>query len=103
MAGTVETDEDRKEACEFLASVRDIIRTSREALGSFTQLSGTLEETAGFSRELRRPLKKIQDDLRRVLDGQAVMDEWQQELDRSTLDCTGVEIALPPRSDEQPN
>jgi hypothetical protein len=93
MADAAETDEDRQAACELFATLRVTAATSQELVQQFQGLSETLETSAGFSRELRAPLKKMQDGLRRVLDGQGVVEEWAKEIDRSSLDCTGIDVS----------
>jgi hypothetical protein len=41
-----------------------------------------------MSRDLRPPIREIQDGLRRFTDGQNVIDLWVNLIDQSPLDCS---------------
>jgi hypothetical protein len=80
----------RAEVCEFFESIRGAASASREMAGSLAEVIETLRAGAGLSRDLRPPLKKMEDGLRRVMDGQSVMDEWVRLMDESNIDCADM-------------
>jgi hypothetical protein len=80
-------EEERREACGFFKSLTELGESSREQAEALTGLSTSIDEAAGFSRELRPPMRKIADGLRGILDAQAVIDEWVRRIERSPLNC----------------
>ncbi len=66
---------------EFVSVIREMTAAGRQAAGQLEELAETLDDTAKFSRELRRPLKRIQVAVRNVADAQAIMDRWEQRID----------------------
>jgi hypothetical protein len=89
----VEDPEEREAACELFNSLRKAAAAGRENVASLTELTETIRQTAQMSRDLRPPLGDIENGLRRVMDGQAVMDEWVRLMDEVDIDCP------PPRPD----
>lgn|GEM_PF-2727644 len=61
-------------------SIQGMAETSRQSMGQIVELANVMEESAGVSRELRRPLRAIQTALRNVSDGQEVMDDWDRQI-----------------------
>jgi hypothetical protein len=86
----VEDDEERVSLCELFASVRAFATISRDNYGSMQEFAKLMDATAGLSREVRPPIKKLKADLQRLMDGQAVIDEWERQIDASGLDCGAV-------------
>lgn len=80
LSKAADATEDRAAAEELAEAVRGMAEASRETVGLLRGFSKTLEESAAYSRDLRPVLQRIQDALRRVMDGQAVMDEWVRRL-----------------------
>jgi hypothetical protein len=80
-------DETVEALCELFETIRVVAATSRESATTLSELSQTLHETGKFSRDLRAPLGKIQDGLRNVRDGQAIIAEWLHQIERSSLPC----------------
>ncbi|HYP55725.1 MAG TPA: toll/interleukin-1 receptor domain-containing protein [Solirubrobacterales bacterium] len=78
-----EEDEGARNA-EGIRTLFEAIRTltvaSRESMEGAKELSRILEENAGFSRELKRPLRKIQGALRSMVDAQSMLDDWDDEI-----------------------
>jgi hypothetical protein len=68
---------------EFYSNVREMASNSRRNADELGAFLDTLEGTAGFSRELRRPIHTIRDALHRVRDGQGVIDSWVDAIDHS--------------------
>jgi hypothetical protein len=77
-----ETAQDRAASQEFFTAVRGMSSAGRANAGILEDFLENLQGLASFSRDLRPPLQRIQDALRRVLDGQAVMDDWVRRVDR---------------------
>ena len=47
----------------------------------------SFRETAGISRELRRPFRTMQEGLRSIIDAGEVIEGWSAAIDESQLDC----------------
>jgi hypothetical protein len=56
-------------------------------------LTASIRDVAQMSRDLRTPLRDIEKGLSRVMDGQAVMDEWVRLIDEVNIDCPDTRIA----------
>jgi ABC-type transporter Mla subunit MlaD len=76
LAKAADTQEELDAAREFKESLTTMVTTSGEAVAQVRELSNMLEQAASFSRDLRPVALKIRDSLRRIADGQAVMDGW---------------------------
>jgi hypothetical protein len=77
-------DDDAKssnEFKEFTGSVATLAQSSRESMEQVEVLAGVLNENARFSRELRRPLRKMEGALRSMMDAQAILDGWLLEIE----------------------
>jgi hypothetical protein len=91
MAEANRDDEDeRKAACGLFAGVKEFAEISRTNAASMAEFSATIDSTAKFSREVRGPLRKLQTALQRLMDGQAVIDEWVRQIDTTGIDCSDV-------------
>jgi len=84
------TDEERADACRLFAAIRELAEVSSENVRSLTVLVGSIGQVAQMSRDLRPPLRSIETGLQRVMDGQAVMDEWIRLIEEVRLDCSDV-------------
>jgi hypothetical protein len=73
---------DETEARELFASLRETAQNGAQAAAVLTDLLQTLREVGSLSRDIRRPLEKIRDGTKNVLDGQAVLDEWKRRADQ---------------------
>ena len=88
LAGESElSPEDEKAACEMFDSIRTLAQSSQENVTALGELASALEYAGRMSRDLRRPLNKIQDGLRRVSDGQGIMDEWVRTIEETPIEC----------------
>lgn len=83
-------EEERQAACEMFASLLGLVASSREAVESLQEFVGTLRSMEKLSKDVRRPLGMVRDGLRRVMDGQAVLDEWERLIVALGLDCSDV-------------
>jgi hypothetical protein len=82
----LDTEEDREMAREFFTTIHEMGRISAETVGELRGFSQAIEQTAGFSRDLRPTLRRIQDAVRRVTDGQAVIEAWVSRINRVDVD-----------------
>jgi hypothetical protein len=89
LASSAASEEDRTAACELFAVVRQVGAGGREFADGLRESMGYSEELARMSRDLRPPIRQMQDGLRRFSDGQGVIDLWVHLIDRSPLDCSG--------------
>lgn len=72
---------DAKTLATLVQSIRDLVTKSREAGTAFRTFQRTLAETRKRSRDLRPVLTKVDRSLQKVLDAQAVLDEWMRLAD----------------------
>jgi hypothetical protein len=71
-----------EDAAELFDSIQGLAAASRETAEAMAVLSQALSQTATLSRVLRRPVRKIQEGLRGILDGQSVIDEWDERIQK---------------------
>ncbi|MGH3066089.1 MAG: TIR domain-containing protein [Gaiellaceae bacterium] len=86
LAGSAEGS-DREGVCQLFASIKELAEVSRSASTSSRTLYESFGETAQLSRELRPPSRKLQEAVQHVMDGQAVIAGWEQQVNSSPLDC----------------
>lgn len=73
--------EDSEDVRELFGSIKEMVGVVREAAANTEELVASMEVTAGLSRDLRRPIRRMQTGLRGFADGRAVFEEWDR-LDR---------------------
>lgn len=73
-----EDDDTQKgqDAQDYFRAISEMVLSSRESTTQLAEFARGLEEPARFSRELRKPVRKIQAALRNVIDAQSILDEW---------------------------
>ena len=86
----LESEEDIQTAEELASTIRGMYAASSETVEQLREFLKSTEVAVGFSRELRPQLLKIQDAVRRVVDGQAVIGEWVARLDKADFGGTGA-------------
>jgi hypothetical protein len=86
-SGGLEDEAEKESACELFGAIKDFAGLSRENYESMQAFSSGMDDTAALSREVRPPIRKLQAGVQRVMDGQAVIDEWERQIDASGLDC----------------
>jgi hypothetical protein len=69
------------EVQQFTEAIAELAGTSRESMEQVEVLAGTLHQNARFSRELKRPLRKMEGALRSMMDAQAILDRWLLEIE----------------------
>lgn len=82
-AGKELSPDERQDLEEFFSSVKGAVTASREnmpTLQTFSESVGTLK---GLSKAMRPLAVKIESALREVMDGQAILDEWERLIDGS--------------------
>ncbi len=72
---------------ELLNSIQGFAALSRNNAQSTRELSDTYSGIADISRVLRGPVRKIKQGLRGVLDGQSIIDEWDERIKRMRGDA----------------
>ncbi|WP_310713401.1 toll/interleukin-1 receptor domain-containing protein [Streptomyces lydicus] len=78
------SEEDQADANEFLLTVRQFAQSSRHTTEQIQGFSDSLQEISGLSRAMRPLARQMQDALRKVIDGQVVLDEWERRIDEIT-------------------
>jgi hypothetical protein len=71
-----ETAAEGKEVDEFLATLEEAGRSSREYLASLGETLSLSRGIAKMSRSLRKPIGDIETGLRNVVDGQQIVEKW---------------------------
>jgi hypothetical protein len=71
------TDDDARDT---FTAIKEMRRAVDEALGQLEELATTLDQTATLSKDLRRPLRRMRAGLKTVLDGRAVIEEWERRV-----------------------
>jgi ABC-type transporter Mla subunit MlaD len=66
---------------ELFSAIRGMTQASRDAMAQLVVLADAMQENSGMSRELRRPLRKMETSLRNISDGQEVLDDWEKKID----------------------
>jgi hypothetical protein len=75
-------NDDPAQASSLFGSILGLAEAGRANLESMDDLLATFKENAGLSRVLRPPLNRFSDGIRRIKDGQAVMDEWARQIEQ---------------------
>ncbi|EFF91571.1 hypothetical protein SSTG_01890 [Streptomyces sp. e14] len=77
------SDEDRKQMNEFFSSVKGAVAASRANISSLREFSESVGSLKGLSKAMRPLAVKMESAVRQVLDGQAILDEWERLIDES--------------------
>jgi hypothetical protein len=92
LAEESEETEERQQACELFSAVRGFAVVSAENVNRFQELSKTLTEVSRFSRDLRKPLARLQDGIRSVIDAHEIVDGWMARISASSIDCSDIPL-----------
>ncbi|MFG2284966.1 toll/interleukin-1 receptor domain-containing protein [Streptomyces sp. NPDC048595] len=71
-------DEDRASVEDFFRVVVEAVATSRENAPILTGFASSAEDIAKYSRRMRPLMRTLVKSVQRLVDGQAVMDEWER-------------------------
>lgn len=74
--------ETSSEIRELFGSIKEMVGAAREAAISTEELVAQLESTTTLSRDLRKPVRRMQAGLRGFLDGRAVFEEWGKLIEK---------------------
>jgi hypothetical protein len=74
--------ETSSEVRELFGSIKEMVGAAREAAISTEELVAQLESTTTLSRDLRKPVRRMQAGLRGFLDGRAVFEEWGKLIEK---------------------
>ncbi len=66
---------------EFLSSVQEMVTGSTTAVSSIEGMIEALGGSAGISRELEVPIKRMRTSLQSMVDSQKMIDSWQEHID----------------------
>lgn len=75
------TAEDRATVTEFFAQIDELVTQSAANVSSLRSFVETIESVERASRIVRPPLRKIRAGLRYVVDGHAILEDWQRQSD----------------------
>lgn len=81
------TEEERQAACTYFASMNQLSASSKATIAILRQFLGSLTTVGAMTRALRTPFGRIEQGVRRFVDGQAVMDEWIRLISDIDLPC----------------
>lgn len=84
---SVGDDEARGNFCELFRSIEYAGAGTREMVANVEGAIDGVRSMLGLSRNLRPPLRKMEDGMRRVVDAQRVIEEWMRLISESSLDC----------------
>lgn len=79
--------EKREQVCAFFHQVKGMAGASRQGLGSVQGMVDSITPIEGLSRDLRPPLRTMRQGLALMVEGQAVINEWEGLVDASGIDC----------------
>jgi TIR domain len=89
-AEAIDDDAARAAYCDLFETIKSTAKATREMVGEVDVALEGLRSLEGLSRNLRPPLKKMEDGLRRVRDAQSVIDEWVSQIEASKIDCSDI-------------
>ncbi|MCX4519543.1 toll/interleukin-1 receptor domain-containing protein [Streptomyces anulatus] len=70
-----------EQAKEFFKTVRELAQSGRGNTKSFQEFSDSLQSVSGLSKSMRPLIGKMRGALQQVMDGQAVINEWERRID----------------------
>ncbi|MEV5899731.1 toll/interleukin-1 receptor domain-containing protein [Streptomyces sp. NPDC052127] len=73
-----------EQAKEFFKVIREFAQSGRRNMQAYQDFSDTLQGLAGLSKSMRPLMGKMRGAAQQVLDGQAVIDEWERRIDEVT-------------------
>ena len=90
-----ETDEDKAAAAEAFRSLLGLVAASDGAIKALQGLSASSIETGQLSSTMRPPLKALRLGLQGIMDGQPILREWRELIDRGPDDNSHGGTAAP--------
>jgi hypothetical protein len=96
-------DADSKSSvCEFFQRIREMSESTREGLGSVQGMIDGISPLEVVSRDLRPPLRRLQQGLTTIIEAREITDDWVRLIANSGVDCGEVEAQTRDQSDNQP-
>ncbi|MFE2269559.1 toll/interleukin-1 receptor domain-containing protein [Streptomyces lavendulae] len=68
-------------ASDFFATIRNLSRSGRENSEPLQEFMDSVGSVSGLSKSMRPLTRKIRGAVQQIMDGQAVLDEWERRLD----------------------
>ncbi len=78
----------RAPVCEYFATLRTLAATTEESLDSVQEMVDAASGLEGLSRDLRPPLKRLNEGLTLTLEAREVTHGWVQLMDETGIDCS---------------
>lgn len=75
-----QADESAAEREEFFSSLTGMVGSTRQAGDGIQAMIASLDGSAGMSRELAVPLKQMRTSLQSMIDGQHVIESWEEHV-----------------------
>lgn len=75
---------------EFLTSISDTAKASREAMEGLGQMGSSVADVEGFSRSVRRPARQIREAIKTMAKAASAMDDWDAAASRLRKQLRGV-------------
>jgi hypothetical protein len=75
-----QAEESPADSEEFFSSVTGMVRSTRQAGEGIQGMITALDGSASFSRELETPLKQMRSSLQSLIDGQHVIETWEEHV-----------------------
>jgi hypothetical protein len=81
--------ENEAQVVEFFNTIKTTAGQIRGMVNSVREFSSSLDGAASLSKSMRPLIKKMRASLQRVVDGQAVLDEWERRIDEVSRTIKG--------------
>lgn len=78
-----QAEESPAESEEFFSSVTGMVKSTRQAGESIQGMITAFDDSASFSRELETPIKQMRSSLQSLIDGQHVIETWEEHVERA--------------------
>jgi hypothetical protein len=79
------TEEDKAAAAEFFTTIIHLVETSRNNVPTLREFIDSIDQLRGLSKAMRPLVARMKLSLQKVLDGQAIMEEWIRLIGESGL------------------
>lgn len=70
--------EDRETAKELFSAIQEMVDKSRENVPILTEFTSHADDIARMSKVIRPLMKSLKSSVQRIVDGQAILDEWER-------------------------
>lgn len=87
IARSEEELESRDEFCTFFASIRGMVASAEEGLGSLEQMAESFAPLEQLSRDVRPVLREIRRGITLMVEGRSIMRTWIELIDGTGIEC----------------